>query len=274
MAENDIYTKGIQRINELRRQDISLDVINELRNLYHEFHIKRDSYEINDLKKINSDIIAKRNGYKFLMNQIRYTFFYLIRDYNQEASNGAIRRLENIFNDDKLNITDLITVNNHAVVIGKNDKKKAIIYDEYLQDVMGLSFIEKNDSKYVDEKYATLLNKIIIELNEILEESNMSGDEKLKLFIKDNKVSYSNDNFHIYVSSNLFRIYDIYYGTGELEVEVFIENNADEYALFEIVVGKNRMEYKRIDFDIWKLSETNQNTKKMNKSLESYVFRK
>ena len=82
MAENDIYTKGIQRINELRRQDISLDVINELRYLYHEFRIKRDSYAIDDTKEINSDIIAKRNGYEFLMNQIRYTFFYLIRDYN------------------------------------------------------------------------------------------------------------------------------------------------------------------------------------------------
>ena len=30
MAENNIYTKGLQRINELRRLDISLDVINEL----------------------------------------------------------------------------------------------------------------------------------------------------------------------------------------------------------------------------------------------------
>ena len=102
----------------------------------------------------------------------------------------------------------------------------------------------------------------------------MSVDEKIKLFIKDNKVSYSNHIFHIYVSSNLSRIYDIYYGTGELEVEVFIENNASEYLLFEIIVMKNKIEYKKIDYNIWKLSEVNHNVKKLNKSLESYAIRK
>ncbi len=274
MAENDIYTKGILRINELRRLDISLDVINELQNLYHEFRIKRDSYAIDDIKKVSSDIIAKRNGYEFLMNQIRYTFFYLIRDYNQEASNGAIRRLENILDDNQIDISDLVTINNHALVIGKNDKKKAIIYDEYLQDITGLPFSEKNDIKYVDEKYIDLLNKIIVVLNQILDEIKVNHEEELKIFIKDNKIYYSNDNFHIYVSSNLSQIYNIYYGTGEFEVEVFIENNADEYALFEMIVGKNRLEYKRINYDIWKLSEANHNAKKMNKSLESYAIRK
>ena len=274
MAENDIYTKGILRINELRRLDISLDVINELQNLYHEFRIKRDSYAIDDIKKVNSDIIAQRNGYEFLMNQIRYTFFYLIRDYNQEASNGAIRRLENILDDNQIDISDLVTINNHALVIGKNDKKKAIIYDEYLKDITGLPFIEKNDIKYVDEKYIDLLNKIVVVLNQILDEIKVNHEEELKIFLNDNKIYYSNDNFHIYVSSNLSQIYNIYYGTGELEVEVFIENDADEYALFEMIVGKNRLEYKRINYDIWKLSEANHNAKKMNKSLESYAIRK
>ena len=281
MADTNIYTWGLQKINELRREKLSLEVINELRNLYNDFRRKRDEIVLNgndDIEEIDKK--SKRNGFEFLMNEIRLTFFYLIRENNLSASNGTIRRLENILDDNKIKIDDLVTANNHAIVIGENinyfsKSKKCFLFDEYLKEITDFTFIEHDfEKKYLDDKLKNILAIVIEKINEKLDNLGLNCDEKTLLYLNNNKICCGTCNLHIYISDNLTTICDSYYGKSGIDVEIFVENNLDEYYSFEMNVSKNNIDIKEIETLVWKMSEKRENVKVLNKNLEKNAFLK
>ena len=273
----DIYTEGLQNINKLRGKGISLEVINELRELYNNFKESKNKIPLND----DIELKAKRNGFEFLMNEIRYTFFYLIRENNLVASNGAIRRMESILDDKKIIINDLVTVNNHAFVLGENatnfsGEKNNYLFDEYLMEINDYLFVKHDFEKnYLDDKLLGMLNILLEKINNELEKLDLSyDDERPKLVLIDNVIHYNKNNLHIYISNTLTEICDYYYGNGEMEAEMLVENNFNEYHTFEIKVRKGEIEVKEFDANVWKLSNIKEDVKTLSKNLERNAIKK
>ena len=208
---------------------------------------------------------------------MRSTFFYSLREKNEFVSNGAIRRMSKVLDNSDVIIDDLFFINNHALVIGKaskgtSDKPSLHMYDDYLINIASYSFAPKKTlDSHLDEKQRIVMNVIVLKINELLDTKDWNYDAAFpKLYISRGKVCYSNRDMQVFISNDLDEICDSYFNNRELNIEILVINKLNEFAIFEMQVRKGTIKTEELQTLVWQLSNTKENAKVFNKTLEFY----
>ena len=279
--EKDFGIKLLQRINEMRKKDLIPQTINEIKELYHELVKIQEEQKLLLADEENQEKQIIINGLEFLIGQIRTTLFFMIREQNISCSNGGIRRLVGVLDMKNINITDLITINNHAFVVGEVTKdfskeKRGYFINDYLKDIADYSFTEYADSKkYCKNDLSCLLNLIIEKINSSLQSLSIINDDMTpQIEVINQQLLYSNRDFHIYISHKLKDIYQAYFGNEILNIEILIQNNNDEYYLLNMFVRKGQIIIEEEKANIWVMSKVNDKVKVLNRTLESYTVKR
>lgn len=249
MENVGVYTVYLQRISSLNSKELDLETINEAHTIYMELKCM--------MSKLEKNAQVEMNGCISLINEIRYVLFDLIKKSDAPISNRIRKRLALELEENENILENIVTVNNHAFVVTKNDNDDVEVHlvNDYLMDITNRKFlVNETGQNNLQKEELLFLKSFIDELNETLKTVDIKGNYPY-LELDNNGAIYQNknNNMHIYVSHN---IYDIIEKTSHLSdetIEIIIEDNASNYYFLDVsmINGKIRIALK--DFDKWEL---------------------
>lgn len=252
-------TNLLQKINSIGNE-LSFDSIDKLKNLY--YTLKFKSFDFEDQEK--------RNASLFLLDEMRYTLFDMLRKANNISNNESVRKMVYLLDLPGIKVDDLISINNHVFIVGESirdfsRKKYSYLVNDYLKEISNISFEECTTETLTSYKIS-VINKILDALNDYLNSLN-SGEKSVMpyMYMEDNKVYYNTPNLHIYSDTSLLDIcYMIMFGKKG-NVELMIEENAQNFYLINVKIMNNSLSFEEKENDLWTLQNFLKNSKSLKK---------
>lgn len=261
--EKNVYTKYLTRINDLGKSELSNEILSKMRDLYRELEEKINSVknpEVRNECDLPQDIRIIINGYRFLMNELKYTLFDILKKENKISRNSVIRRMVDVLELKDENIVNLIGLYNHAFVVKENNgKEEMCLLPDYLKEISSSEFCLINDSESINEKLVLeVISNVLYAINQVL----MPND--LQVFLDNQNITYNNPDLHIYFSDNIEELCHHYLGNSIDSVEIIVQYD-QKIEIFVMDIRKTNIKILPIDYLTWKLND-DVNSKKMEKS--------
>ena len=249
-------TKLLQRINELGKE-LNIENICELKRLYNDL----------EQKVWNTDDKLKANGYIFLMREVSYTLFDMIKNENNISCNESIRKMVKALNIPGLMVNDLVSLNNHVFVVGESvrnfsRKQKAYLIDDYLNEMQDIVFNNEEKKLFSNEKIS-VINILLNALNAKMKKLDSDCKNSYPyLFMEGNRVCYITPDLHIYLSNSLLDIANALLNGLTRNIEIVIEYNAINYYILNMEICNYKYIIEEKEFDIWTLKDAIDSKKK------------
>ena len=260
----NLYDEIKDRIDSLDDSEFSIDVINEIRNIYEEF--KSIVLANPSLRNIYSDrvnyigIFQKLLFGVILKNKLQLKY----PELNPLIADKIIEGIQTT----KLNIKDIVVPSEYVFIQGEsiNDFSHDLISfnaNRELIDITNVEFINMRNNKGLYNEAYSLYCNIINLLNEVISIHNLEDSVKeIVLFDENKRVNYNLPHFHIYINNDLVSIINALKDHNSVHVDVVVEDSGN-YSVFDLVIYSNTMEISEKNIEIWKLSE--RNAKHLNK---------
>ena len=261
--EKNVYTKYLTKINDFGKGELSSESLLKMRDLYRELedNINRvKNPEVRNECDLPQDIRTIINGYRFLMNELKYTLYDMLKKENKFSRNSVIRRMVNVLELKDESIVNLIGLYNHAFVVKENSEKKEMcLLPDYLKEISSSEFWFISDRETIQEKLVLeVISNVLSNINQVL----LSND--LQVFLENQNITYNNPDLHIYSSDNIEELCHHYLGNSIDSVEIIVQYD-QTIAIFVMNIRKNNIKITPIDYLTWQLNDDT-NCKKMEKS--------